>query len=233
VLSVNLDIAAGAPAACMVPAVQVLVERDVLPDLTEFLDGHNDSTPRSQVRTPPRHARAPLQTPSNGSRRRPQSSLLVRLGLDLPDHVTESHHGDLLRGRLQLAHRLVRLPPHRPSDQYEMHQKFFPSAVYPPPGVGLTTRHVLCVSCRVPAALGVLSSAGTQMVGTTPAGPMWNYYLVDLTTMAPQPQLLYLLFNSTYASSTPCVRARLVVSVRCMCDAVECAMTYRFARFWP
>ena len=56
VLSVNLDIAAGAPAACMVPAVQVLVERDVLPDLTKFLDGHNDSTPRSQVRTPPRHA---------------------------------------------------------------------------------------------------------------------------------------------------------------------------------
>jgi hypothetical protein len=40
----------------MVPAVQVLVERDVLPDLTEFLEGHNDSTPRSQVRTPPRHA---------------------------------------------------------------------------------------------------------------------------------------------------------------------------------
>jgi hypothetical protein len=46
----------------MVPAVQVLVERDVLPDLTKFLDGHNDSTPRSQVRTPPRHAHTHART---------------------------------------------------------------------------------------------------------------------------------------------------------------------------
>jgi hypothetical protein len=52
---------------------------------------------------------------------------------------------------------------------------------------------------------------------------MWNYYLVDLTTMAPQPQLLYLLFNSTYASSTPCARVRLVVYA-CGACAVECAV---------
>jgi hypothetical protein len=36
------------------------------------------------------------------------------------------------------------------------------------------------------------------MMGASSASPSWSYYLVDLTTMAPQPELLYLLYNSTY-----------------------------------
>lgn len=142
VLSVNLDIAAGAPAACMVPAVQVLVERDVLPDLTEFLEGHNDSTPRSQV------------------------SIYRTMSLS---PTTETYY----------------------------------VGVYS----SLTASCAFHLTAQV-TPLGVLSSAGTQMVGTTSAGPMWNYYLVDLTTMAPQPQLLYLLFNSTGCAQQPRVHLR-------------------------
>jgi hypothetical protein len=49
VLNVNLDIAAGAPATCTVPAVRVLINQDVLPDLNKFLASQNDNTSRSEV----------------------------------------------------------------------------------------------------------------------------------------------------------------------------------------
>jgi hypothetical protein len=53
------------------------------------------------------------------------------------------------------------------------------------------------------------------MMGATPASPSWSYYLVDLTTMAPQPELLYLLYNSTYLLfltplSLACVQVSLI-----------------------